>query len=219
MTDTQFYPIPQSVLVPYKGGHTVIYGGYMFELCPFHKKANPFGFVPQHRLVVERALNRYLLPREQIHHIDNNPLNNCIENLQILSRSDHLRLHRKLEREKKYPPITRKIVKKALANGGLKAAARELSCHTQTIRNQFPDLLQPYKRKSPAKLDDPKWIEQLKILAEDPKIGYREAASILGISAESIAHILNRNKIVWNRKSKVGEVHKTYKRRDKKSIL
>ena len=219
MTDTQFDRIPHSVLVPYTGGHTIIYGGYVYELCPSHRKANPHGFVPQHRLVVERNLNRYLLSREQIHHIDCNPLNNKIENLQVVSRSEHQRIHRQLEREKKYPPITKHIVQQALAKGGLKLAARELGCHTETIRNQFPDLVQPYKRKSPAKLDDPKWIASLKILAKDPKIGYREAALILGISAESIAHILNRNKIVWTRKSKVGEVHKTYRRRNKKSIL
>ena len=37
--------LPQSVLHPYTGGHTVEYGGYLWELCPSHKNANQLGFV------------------------------------------------------------------------------------------------------------------------------------------------------------------------------
>lgn len=34
-----------------------------------------------------------------VHHIDQNPLNNNIENLLLLSVKDHMRLHRRLEKE------------------------------------------------------------------------------------------------------------------------
>lgn len=208
--------LPQSVLVPYTGGYTVNYGGYLYELCPFHPKANPFGFVPQHRLVLERHLGRFLKSDEQVHHIDENPLNNDIENLVVLSRSAHFRLHRQKEFESRHNPLTADLVKKALANGGLKAAARSLGCHTETIRNNYPELVAPYKRKSPAKLDDPAWVEKLRALAADENVGYREAAALLGISAESIGHILKRNSIEWVRKSKVGEIHSKYTFRNRK---
>lgn len=216
MNDIQYEHLPQSVLLQYTGGHTVIYGGYVYELCPDHPKANPFGFVPQHRLVLERHLGRYLLSSEQVHHIDLNPLNNDLSNLQILSRSEHLAMHRKLEREQRYPPLTRDIVADALANGGLKAAAKALGCHTETIRNNFPDLVEPYKRKSPANLDLDSWVDKVKPLAADDKIGYREAVAELGISARSIQRVCERHNIEWVKKSKVGEVHTKYTYRNRK---
>jgi hypothetical protein len=46
-----------------------------------------------HRLVMENHLCRPLEPWEVVHHIDGNPLNNNIENLQVMSRSEHLVLH------------------------------------------------------------------------------------------------------------------------------
>lgn len=208
--------LPLSVLEPYTGGHIVDYGGYLFELCPFHPKANPFGFVPQHRLVVERHLGRFLKSNEMVHHIDGNPLNNDIDNLAVLSRAEHIRLHRQKDFESRHNPLTAELVKNALENGGLKAAARSLGCHTETIRNNYPDLVAPYKRKSPAKLDDPAWVDKLRVLAADENVGYREAAAALGISAESIAHILKRNNIDWARKSKVGEIHSRYTFRNRK---
>lgn len=47
----------------------------------------------EHRIVMERALGRPLTPDETVHHIDGDKLNNHISNLQILSRSEHTRLH------------------------------------------------------------------------------------------------------------------------------
>ena len=140
-------------------------------------------------------------------------MNNSLENLSVLSRSEHMAVHQESRRLKKYPPLTAEIVRAELQKGGLKAAARALGCNQQTIRNNFPDLVQPYKRKSPAILDDPKWVEQLRSLAANPDIGYREAASSLGISYDSICHILKRNNIEWVRKSKCGERHSKYVRK------
>lgn len=194
----------------YEDVRTVEFGGYLWEYCPEHPKSNRWGFVQQHRLVAERRLHRFLRSDEHVHHKDENTMNNDPENLVVLSRSEHMAVHQEARRLKKYPPMTREIVQRELANGGLKAAARALGCDQTTIRNNFPDLVAPYKRKSPAILDDPKWVDQLRTLAADPNVGYREAAKTLGISAESIGHILTRNNIEWVRKSKVGERHTKY---------
>lgn len=51
------------------------------------------GKVAEHRLVASRALGRPLLSDEHVHHIDEDPLNNSPENLVVLSRSEHTRLH------------------------------------------------------------------------------------------------------------------------------
>lgn len=46
-----------------------------------------------HRLIYEDYHKITLLPQAHIHHIDNNPLNNSIDNLIILSHSNHSKLH------------------------------------------------------------------------------------------------------------------------------
>ena len=46
-----------------------------------------------HKAIYEDYHKCTLLPKTHVHHIDKNPLNNSIENLQILSSSEHLKLH------------------------------------------------------------------------------------------------------------------------------
>jgi HNH endonuclease len=49
--------------------------------------------VAVHRLVVEEHLGRALTSDEVVHHIDHNPLNNDISNLQVMTRAEHLVHH------------------------------------------------------------------------------------------------------------------------------
>ena len=46
-----------------------------------------------HRLVYEDYYNICLLPTTHIHHIDGNKKNNHIDNLRMMSKSDHHKLH------------------------------------------------------------------------------------------------------------------------------
>jgi hypothetical protein len=46
-----------------------------------------------HRVIVERREGRLLRSNEVVHHVDLNPLNNAPENLVILGRREHTRLH------------------------------------------------------------------------------------------------------------------------------
>lgn len=45
------------------------------------------------KLIMENYLGRKLQPEEQVHHIDENPLNNDISNLMIIPRGEHQRQH------------------------------------------------------------------------------------------------------------------------------
>jgi len=47
----------------------------------------------EHRIIMEKHIGRRLSRNEVVHHKDGNKSNNNIENLEIMSRSDHSRLH------------------------------------------------------------------------------------------------------------------------------
>lgn len=79
----------------WKGGR-IDNDGYIAVIVKDHpyglKKTNT-QYILEHRLVVEKHLGRYLLPTEHVHHVNGNKKDNRIENLILLTNSDHLKLH------------------------------------------------------------------------------------------------------------------------------
>jgi len=70
--------------------------------CSSHIEDNGKGYrvwtingrtIREHRLVMELALGRRLLPSEIVHHKDDNKLNNDLDNLEITDRAHHRYLH------------------------------------------------------------------------------------------------------------------------------
>lgn len=57
--------------------------GYIMRLITEHPFSVNRGYVPEHRLVMEEHLGRFLLPTEIIHHIDQNRENNEFSNLEL----------------------------------------------------------------------------------------------------------------------------------------
>lgn len=55
----------------------------------------------QHRVLMEMTIGRKLQSNECVHHKDGNRANNALENLEIMTRSDHTRHHRLIKKEKK----------------------------------------------------------------------------------------------------------------------
>ena len=47
----------------------------------------------EHREVIETFIGRKLHENEHVHHIDGNPKNNLIENLEIVAPGEHARIH------------------------------------------------------------------------------------------------------------------------------
>jgi hypothetical protein len=66
---------------------------YIAVWVPEHPKSFNGGWYYEHRLVVERELGRILNEWETIHHIDNNPANNKIENLFPCTGTEHRYAH------------------------------------------------------------------------------------------------------------------------------
>lgn len=60
-----------------------------------HPHCDHLGRVREHRLVMEKYLGRYLLPEEEVHHKDENPSNNLITNLEVLTNEGHRKKHKK----------------------------------------------------------------------------------------------------------------------------
>lgn len=86
--------------------------GYIWERRINHPFATDDGWVRQHRLVAEQYLlndnnsivingERYLKQEYDVHHKDGNKTNNTKDNLMVLTRSEHQKLHLQLRRENK----------------------------------------------------------------------------------------------------------------------
>lgn len=67
--------------------------GYVRIYVPMHHEANSWGYVYEHRIVAEQILNRHLLPDEIVHHKNGKRWDNRIENLEVMNKSDHAKLH------------------------------------------------------------------------------------------------------------------------------
>ncbi len=84
----------------WKGGRRIV-DGYMYIYHPFHPNSTKQGYVCEHRLIMEKKLKRYLRKDEVVHHKDNNPLNNNIDNLILVeNQGEHNRFHVKERNQK-----------------------------------------------------------------------------------------------------------------------
>ena len=57
-------------------------------------------YLYEHRIIMEEVLGRKLKKYEVVHHKDENKLNNSIENLQLMTKKEHDRLHTELRNGK-----------------------------------------------------------------------------------------------------------------------
>jgi len=79
----------------WKGGKIII-DGYFYIYSPNHPFKTEMGYVAEHRLVMEKHLDRYLNAKEIIHHLNHNKLDNKIENLHLCpTLSEHSLIHSK----------------------------------------------------------------------------------------------------------------------------
>lgn len=69
---------------------------------PEHRQAiqHPklFGWIYEHRVIAEEFMGRPLRDDEEVHHLDEDKLNNHPENLLVLPNSQHLKLHAWMKR-------------------------------------------------------------------------------------------------------------------------
>ncbi len=87
----------------WKGGKRKDNNGYIQIHTPCHPFANCVGYVPEHRLVMEKIKKRYLTSDEVVHHANGIKGDNSEENLVLFASSGlHLTYHAKLRRIAEY---------------------------------------------------------------------------------------------------------------------
>ena len=87
-----FFPPRLDERPNFAGGIKADKSGHLYKRVPGHPNGSKYGsYVPVHRLVMEKHLGRYLTKDEVVHHLDGNPANNDISNLELFSNNaEHL---------------------------------------------------------------------------------------------------------------------------------
>jgi hypothetical protein len=67
--------------------------GYVRVYAPMHPEANTWGYVYEHRLIAENIIGRRLEMNEIVHHKNGKRWDNRPENLEVMDKNDHARLH------------------------------------------------------------------------------------------------------------------------------
>lgn len=80
----------------WNGGKTTNNRGYILIQQPNHPRATPKGYVPEHILIVEKAMGKLLSSKHKVHHFDENTANNANINLIVCEdQKYHFLLHRR----------------------------------------------------------------------------------------------------------------------------
>lgn len=79
----------------WNGGIYCLTSGYTRIYVTVHPSLNAPGYIYEHRNVVEEHLGRYLEKDEHVHHLNGIKSDNRLENLQVMSNSEHQKIHAK----------------------------------------------------------------------------------------------------------------------------
>ena len=140
-------------------------GQYWYVRCPQNPGATKQGYMTEQRFTMEQHLGRLLRHNEIVHHINHDKYDNRLENLQVVSHSQHAKLHHR------QPPSTRKLTSRQVhailrliqkgarqhwiaGRYGVKIDAINRLANGHTYQNVTQGHLQRGYRRNVAKLSD-----------------------------------------------------------------
>ena len=79
----------------WKGGRHKASNGYIEIKVDGYPRLNKRGYVYEHQYVAEKKIGRPLRENEVVHHIDRDKTNNHPDNLMVLTKEEHSKLHQR----------------------------------------------------------------------------------------------------------------------------
>lgn len=76
-------------------GRKELHNGYVRIYFPSHPKSDKRGWILEHDLIMECNIGRWLDKDEVVHHKNGIKDDNRLENLELMKRSEHMKLHMK----------------------------------------------------------------------------------------------------------------------------
>lgn len=143
-----------------------------------------------HRYLMEQKIGRSLTFNEVIHHIDGNKYNNNIDNLEIVSRGNHIRLHPEINKKSidvNYKEIDIDIIKELKKTMSISKIAEYFNVSTMTIWYRMKK-----NNIKTTKLSDNE-IKEIRELFKT-KISQREIAKKFKVSEQLISNIKNNKR-------------------------
>lgn len=74
-------------------GGSFVSAGYRYVYRKTHPNSTKEGYVKEHRVVAEKYLGRFLKKDEVVHHMNKDTLDNRIDNLEVMTQSNHMKMH------------------------------------------------------------------------------------------------------------------------------
>ena len=114
----------------------------------------------EHRVIMEKHLDRKLEPWEVIHHKDGDTLNNNVDNLEVIDWGEHTKMHHE---NSKRPDLSKKSME---AHAQMREEIKRLRIYVDELDSQKSELLEALKKL----LEEPRnreyWLDAENVIAK-----------------------------------------------------